>query len=135
MARGFSLSTRNKAGVIANLYAADARVQSAVKRTVRDTGFAEYQIAYALCPVDTGFMQENLTLEFLPSELGYELGWRENDFISMGLPFYPIYQEFGTVKMPAQPSLFPARDTVRPEFERKLRQNIRTAIRRRRSAA
>jgi HK97 gp10 family phage protein len=134
MARSFVLSTRNTRGVIANMFAADRRVQAAVKRSVRDAGFSEYQIAYGLCPVDTGFMQDNLTLEFHPSELSYELGWKEEDFTAAGLGFYPIFVEFGTSKMAAQPSLFPARDAVRPEFRTKLRQNIRTAIRRRGAA-
>lgn len=125
------LSVRNAKAVIGNIFAADKRVQASIKRTVRDAGFAEYSLAYALCAVDTGFMQENLTLEFLPSELGYELGWQASDFIGAGRPFYPPYVEFGTVKMAAQPALFPARDAIRPEFDRKLRQNIRTAIRRR----
>lgn len=129
-----SLSTRNTSGVIANMFAADKRAVSAIKRTVRDTGFAEYSIALGLVPRDTGFMADNLTLEFLPSELGYELGWSEEDFTAAGLAFYPVFQEFGTSRMPAQPSLFPARDTVRPQFHANLRRNIRAALRRRGAA-
>ncbi len=131
MARAFTLSTRNKAGVIANLFSAQKRSVSAIKRTVRGAGFAEYSIAYGLVPVDTGFMQDHLTLEFSPSELGYELGWKQDDFTAAGLSFYPPHLEFGTSKMAAQPSLFPARDTVRPEFQRNLRRDIRAALRRR----
>ena len=134
MAR-MTMQTRNAAGVIANMHAADRRVQATVRRTVRDAGFAEYSLAYGLCPVDTGFMQDNLTLEFLPSELGYELGWKEEDFAREGKPSYFIFTEFGTTKMAAQPALFPARDAVRPQFRSRLRRNIRTAIRRRGAAA
>ena len=134
MAR-MTMQTRNAAGVIANMHAADRRVQAAVRRTVRDTGFAEYSLAYTLCPVDTGFMQDNLTLEFFPSELGYELGWKEEDFAAVGKAPYFIFTEFGTTKMAAQPCLFPARDAERPKFRRKLLQNIRTANRRRGAAA
>lgn len=130
MAR-ITLSTRNTKGVIANILSADKRAQRAVRRVVREAGLQEYEIAYALCPVDTGFMQDSLRLEFQPEGLGYELGWREEDFTGAGLPFYPVYVEFGTSKMAAQPSLFPARDAVRPVFERSLSRELRAAYRRR----
>lgn len=125
-----TLTTRNASGIAANFYAADARAQRAVRKTVRTYGVKESERVRELCPVDTGFMRSQLRLEFSEQGLAYELGWREEDFANAGLVFYPVFQEFGTVNMPAQPSLFPARDEIRPQFRDALRRDLSAAIRR-----
>jgi HK97 gp10 family phage protein len=129
-----TMSTRNVKGVVANLFAADAEAQRAIRVTVDKYGHETHDLAVALCPFDTGFMQEHLHLRFTENGVGYEVGWEEQDFTDAGLPFYPVYQEFGTVKMAAQPSLFPANAYVRPRFTRALKANVRAAVTRRRKA-
>lgn len=132
-----TLSTRNVRGVVANLFKVDEEAQRAIRVTVDKYGHETHALAVALCPFDTGFMQEHLNLKFTEQGLGYEVGWEEQDFLDAGLPFYPIYQEFGTTKMAAQPCLFPAHAATRPRFTRALSNNVRAAVRRRarRSAA
>jgi hypothetical protein len=69
-------------------------------------------------PRDTGFMRGAVDKAMVRAPLGFEVGWRESDFVSVGLPFYPVYQEFGTVKMRAQPTLGPIAREVFPQLER-----------------
>ena len=126
-----TLSTRNLNGVVANLFRSDREAQRAIRVTVDKYGHETHAIAVALCPFDTGFMQEHLRLRFTERGLGYEVGWDEPDFTAAGLPFYPLYQEFGTTKMAAQPCLFPAHELTRPRFTAALRNNVRAAVRRR----
>lgn len=66
------------------------------------------ELASDLSPYDTGFMSSNVT--YTPIEPGehWTVGWHRRDFDAAELPFYPPYQEFGTIFHPAQPSLGPA---------------------------
>jgi HK97 gp10 family phage protein len=123
------MATRNAAGLVANLYAMRDEIADDARELVAETGAREYQRAYDLAPKDTGFMAEQLRLEFSEQGYTYELGYHEADFTAAGFAFYPLYQEFGTSTMAAQPSLFPARAEIRPEFQRDLRALLRNAAR------
>lgn len=123
-----TLSTRNLKGVVANVHARDRQLQKETKALVTRTGRQEHDLAVALCPFDTGFMQQHLNIRFSEQGYGYELGWQAADFTAAALPFYPPYQEFGTTKMPAQPCLFPARDYYRPRFQANLRRAVSRAV-------
>lgn len=125
------MTTRNRAGTAANFYGAVAAgLADDVRELVADTGGREYQRAYDLAPKRTGYMASKLRLEFTPEQYGYDLGYHAEDFEPFGLRFYPVDQEFGTSKMAAQPSLFPARAETRPEFQRDLSALLRNAKRR-----
>lgn len=124
MAR-MTMSTRNTAGVVANLrqYSAKARLRArAVALESMDRTFA---LAQDLCPRDTGFMAAHMRAEPTPSGFGYEVGFREQDFAHAGLDFYPVFTEFGTTKMAAQPCIFPARDAEYPHFRRALKEALK----------
>jgi HK97 gp10 family phage protein len=106
------LSFKNTAGVIANIYQTDRELQKAVRKIVKDAGQYCHDLTYFLAPVDTGFMREHIRVLYGKQGLSFEVGWFEADFVAAGLAFYPIYVEFGTRFMAAQPSLYPAyRDT------------------------
>lgn len=126
-----TVSTGNLRGLVANLFAADARAQKAVRSTVATYGNKQYRLSRELAPVDTGFLRASIRLRFSDDGLAYEVGVREKDYTDAGLPFYALYQEFGTRFMAAQPFIFPARDQIAPEFKRALGANVRGAIRRR----
>lgn len=126
-----TLATRNAAGLAANFYAADRRVQRAVRRVVERAGVREFERARADAPVDTGFMRSQLRLAFSEHGYLYELGFDEADFTGAGKPFYPLYVIFGTTKMPARDFLFGARDALRPAFRADLAAELRAAVRRR----
>jgi hypothetical protein len=89
--------------------------------TMRLSGQAMMEQVSELSPFDTGFMSANVTYTPLADdrtrgngfvmgetpELGFTVGWHAEDFAAKGLPFYPVYQEFGTIHHAAQPSLGP----------------------------
>lgn len=112
-----TLSTPNLSAIVANFYAYDDDVQRGARQIVEDTGSAIVAIVQSIVPVDTGFMRDHVKAVLSPSHLVVTAGWDAGDFDAAGLPFYPPYVEFGTVKMSAQPSLFPAYAVVAPDFE------------------
>lgn len=125
------LSFKNTAAVVGNFYAFDADVQAALIHLVREAGEFCRELAFYLSPVDTTFMRNHLRVMFGPKGYSFEVGWLEEDFLSVGLAFYPLYQEFGTRYMAAQPSLAPAyHDTVQ-WFLPELAAAIRRAAQRR----
>jgi len=126
-----TVSTGNLRGLVANLFAADARAQKAIRGTVATYGEKQFRLTRELAPVDTGFLRSTIRLRVSDDGLAYEVGVREKDYRDAGLAFYALYQEFGTRFMRAQPFIFPARDTIAPEFRRALGANVRSAIRRR----
>ena len=130
-----TLSTRNIRGLVANLSAADAAAQKAIRRSVAKYGEKQFRLTRELAPVDTGFLRANIRLRFSDDGLVYEVGALEKDYTDAGLAFYALYQEFGTRFMRAQPFVFPARDTIYPEFRAALSKDVKAAVRRRRRAA
>ena len=126
-----TVSTRNIRGLVANFAAADARAQKAIRRTVAKYGERQFRLTRELAPVDTGFLRASIRLRFSDDGLVYEVGVREKDYHDVGLPFYALYQEFGTRFQPAQPFVFPARDQIYPEFRAALGKDVRAAVRRR----
>lgn len=120
-----TLSARNTQATIANFRAFDEGLQAEVRGIVTETGEFTKELAQFFAPVDTGFLRDHL--DTLYGELGYsfETGWREEDFGAAGLPFYPIFTEFGTQYMPAQPCLFPAYAEAKPRFIRDITDAIR----------
>jgi HK97 gp10 family phage protein len=126
-----TVSTGNLRGLVANLFAADARAQKAIRGTVAKYGTRQFRLTRQLAPVDTGFLRSHIRLRVSEDGLAYEVGVREKDYTEAGLPFYALYQEFGTRFMHAQPFIFPARDQTYPEFRRALSANVRAAMKRR----
>jgi HK97 gp10 family phage protein len=126
-----TVSTRNLRALVANLYAGDQRAQKALRRTVKKYGNKQWRLSRELAPVDTGFLRKHIRLRFSDDGLVYEVGVLEKDYREAGLPFYAIYQEFGTRFMSAQPFIFPARDQTYPEFRSALSKDLSSAIKRR----
>jgi HK97 gp10 family phage protein len=124
------LRVRNAKAVVANLFSFDARVQAGVRKEVRATGKFTRELTQFLAPVRTGFMRDHVRDEYSDDGLAVQVGWFADDFTSAALPFYPPFQEFGTSRMPAQPSLGPAYAEAKPIFEANLRKMLQDAIRR-----
>lgn len=121
------LQTRNASALVANLYQWDRRFQRDVRSLVQDIGRDARAAARTIVPYDTGFMHDHLRLEFSPSGLVWSLGWLEREFAAAGLPFYPPYQEFGTLFMPAQPTLGPAARHVEEDMRIRLAELMRAS--------
>lgn len=132
MAVGRGLATkidvRNVRGVVANLFAADKRVQRGVRELVADTAGRQYQRTADLTPKDTFFSVEHLRLDFTPDHLGYTVGWRAEDYEAAGLAFYAPYFVFGTSTSPAQDPLTPAQREADGYMRTRLGRIVRTAI-------
>lgn len=131
MGEQLTFDTAQLSALVANFYAADPDVQQAAKAAVRSAGDAMYEIAHALCAVDTGFMRSQLTERVTEGGYAVSVGWSEDVFLAAGLSFYPPFVELGTRFMAAQPAIGPAFDLVMPEFEADMALILETAIARR----
>lgn len=115
---------------LVNLRKIDEIAQRECVEAVRRSGnrfveLVQRRVAYA-----TGFMHDHVRVEFTPKGYSFEGGWLEDDFERVGLAFYPPFVEFGTWKMPAQPSLLPAYDQVSLELESDLAGAIAASLER-----
>lgn len=126
----FELGVRDTSGLAANFYAADREITRAMQRVVRDGAQLVQDVTQALSPVDTGFMQAHVRQTITRSGLAFEVGWDASDFFAIGEAFYPFFQEFGTVKMRAQPSLGPAYRYAAPIIAADSRAVLAAAIQR-----
>lgn len=124
------LSFKNAAAVIANIYNADRVFIAATKKLVREAGQYNHDLAYFLAAFDTGFMREHLRVLYGAEGYSFEVGWYEEDFVAAGLAFYPIYVEFGTRFMAAQPALYPAYRDTKEWFLPALSNELRAAANR-----
>lgn len=86
----------------------DRRSEWAMRDVVRRGAALVRTITMELAPVHSGKMREDVKIKITDKGFAYEVGWYVEDYLSEGMAFYPWYQEFGTFKMAAQPSLRPA---------------------------
>jgi HK97 gp10 family phage protein len=124
----FELGFRNLDAIVANFYKADAVAQEEFRNLAARYADEVAQLASFYSPYDTGFMSEHVHVRFTPSGLGFEVGWEAADFFEAGLAFYPFFQEFGTYKMQAQPSLGPAYREITPDYERAVSEAATAAL-------
>lgn len=125
------LSFRNQQALVANLQGADRILATEIRVIVRNAGELCREFTQALVPIDTSFMHDHVKTLYSDDGRVFETGWDEADFAAAGLAFYPIYVEFGTSKMQAQPSLYPAYQEVKPIFLADIQDAIRASIERR----
>jgi HK97 gp10 family phage protein len=123
-----TLRVRDAKALGANFYAADRRAQREARTLTRKRGEFARDLTRFFCPVDTGFMQSHVRLEMSGDGLTFQVGWSAADFTSAGLPFYPPFQEFGTSRMRAQPSLFPAYRETEAAFRDDVKDFYRGAL-------
>lgn len=126
-----TLKVTGVSGAVRNLYAADAEINTALRRVNREAMRDTAALVRQWCPVDTTFMVRHVREDLTRDELKFRVGWDAADFTAAGLPFYPPYVEYGTINSPAQPSLGPAWREMRPLYERDVRDAVRAAIARR----
>ena len=126
-----SVTVKNASATIARIHAADQACQDAVRQAVRDAGEFCRELTQATVPVDTGFLRDNVVTTYRGDGLQFETGWRADDFLGAGKPFYAPYVEFGTRRMAARPSLGPAYEETRRYFSETLRALLRAAVARR----
>lgn len=125
-----TLQVRGTSGIAARFRSTDARLQAEARKIVKEAGEFCRDLTSFLAPRDTGFMADHVVTEYSSDGLEFATGWREDDFTNAGLAFYPPFQEFGTSRSPAQPSLGPAFEETVPRFKRDLSAALRRAARR-----
>ncbi len=123
-----TLGVRNLSAVIANLQALNKSLQTEIRAAVKQGGEGMHATAYTLCPVDTGFMRDHLALEFTPKGYGFEIGWKQDDFLGAGLDFYPPFVVFGTVSQAPQDPLTPAYNDGSERLIASVREAMRRAV-------
>lgn len=121
-------------GLARNLYAIDAEVRRDIPKAVRKYGTNVRDGAKARSRVDTGKQRDKIQDTYSEQGLVAHVGWDYADFVADGDAFYPIFNEFGTSRMPAQPMIGPAHAEHAPQLTRDVGNVIRGAIERRRVA-
>lgn len=117
----------------ARFYSADKPMIREARRLVKDQGQFTKELVQFFSPVDTTFMQQHVGVWYTRDGLAFSVGWDAAEFIAAGLEFYPPFQEYGTSKMHAQPSLGPGyregaksfEDATRDWYRRALERNLR----------
>lgn len=123
-----TLTTRNRSATIARVYSVFPPIVEACREIVAKYGAETVRLVQATCAKDTWFMHDHARFVLSKDRLSYEAGWFNEDFAAAGKRFYPIFVEFGTRRMAAQPSLFPANEHLRPMMLAELGAEIRRAI-------
>lgn len=126
----FELGIRDTRATAANFHAADAAIAAAMRGVVRAHTDIFDDVWESLTPVDTSFMVTHRHTVLTKGGLGFEAGWDASEFFAAGLPFYPVFQELGTWKMRAQPSLGPAYRYIAPLFAADMSRVLRGTINR-----
>lgn len=128
------LSFKNIGATVARIHSVyDDDVLPAARAAVAKASGRVKAITQATVPIDTAFMHDHVEEVISEDGLSFEVGWRESAFAAAGHPFYPVFVEFGTVKMQARPSLGPAYAEVKPQFQSDVSTLVRQAIARRNS--
>lgn len=123
------LSKGFTAGRIATMWKnTDAACYEAIQRATVRAAARMLDEMTVRCPVDTGFMRDHIRVRLFQNDLMFEAGWDVMDFVEAGFAFYPYFQEFGTVKMAAQPTLGPATRVVMPEYRADVRVEVQAAM-------
>ncbi|PAN01006.1 hypothetical protein CJI59_13850 [Streptomyces sp. Alain-F2R5] len=97
-------------------------VKAACFRALKESAGAIIDGAKGRVKVDTHNLQNSVKARYENSRLRAEIGWWDLD------DRYAIWQEFGTRKMPANPSLGPALEEEKKQLPNRLKQEIRRAV-------
>lgn len=128
------LSLVDRSGKIQNFNAIYPDIVRAMQDAALQCALETQTIAYALCPVDTGFMRDHIVVVTSANNQIFEIGWRAADFFEAGFDFYPMYVVLGTRHMPPRDPLTPAHEQVKPRYEQRTRELVQQALERRKVA-
>lgn len=97
-------------------------VKAACFRALKESAGAVVDGTKGRVKVDTGNLRGSVKARFENARLRAEVGWWDRD------DRYAVWQEFGTRRMPARPSLGPALEEEKQHLPGRLRQEIRRAL-------
>lgn len=122
------VGVRNATGVVANFHAAQREVPDAVRVVIRTAARAHRKLAQSLAPYRTGRLKRSITSRLSEQGLAYTVFPDPEVFRREGQPPYFIFQEFGTIKMAAQPYLLPSYRTMAPIVRRDTAAAVRRSV-------
>lgn len=105
-----------------------ARLEAEAAHTMEGHGMGMMEQTAELSPFDTGFMASHVQYTPAPDLLSFTVGWHRADFDAAGFEPYYFYQEFGTQRSRAQPSLGPVAHQGLPALEREVRKTMRRTM-------
>ncbi len=120
------VTVRNADSLKANLARAQEGAKKAILHAVGEAASKIAQRTIDLCPKRTFFMSQNVRTDFSLHGYAFTVGWWATDFLGSvdnagrQRSFYPLFVEFGTRHMVAQPSLTIAYQEEEPRFKRSL---------------
>ena len=112
------------AKLVSNLARIAKRIGPECEKALLATGKDVYDISQQFVPVDKGKLKASGGVVPVSSshvQVGYGIEGSEREDVA-------IYQEYGTVEMPAQPYLTPAFEQSVSTFEERLTQAMRNAV-------
>lgn len=128
------LEVTGVSGLARNFVALDAEVRRETPKAVKRYGTNVRVSAQARARVDTGKMRDGIRDTYSEQGLVATVGWDYAGFVADGDAFYPVFHEYGTSKMPAQPMIGPAHLEHAPQLTRDVGALLSRAIARRRVA-
>lgn len=123
-----TLAVHGTTGLIANIHAANQMVQREVRKEVRRYGTNTKVDARLRARVDTGKMRDAIEDRYSDAGLVADVGWHQEEFMAEGDDFYPVFHEFGTSRLAAQPMIRPAHAKHAPILQRNIGDVLRKAV-------
>jgi HK97 gp10 family phage protein len=96
----------------------ETSIRAACFKAVKESAEAVVADVKAKVRVDSHNLQQSVKARYRNNEVMAEVGWWDAD------DQYAIYQEFGTKKMPANPSLGPALEQERNRLEARIKKEV-----------
>lgn len=122
----FELGVRDAQALATNFRKRSDVMLDQIRDAVVRNGEETRDEAYKICPVDTSFMRDHIETVYSPDGFAYDTGWRADDFLKEGKPFYPWFVTQGTRFMAARPVLEPVFRITKAQ----LREDIKEILRR-----
>lgn len=123
--RSSKVTVRGQEAIIANLHRVSARTKRDLRITTDRYRREVVRTAKNICPVRTGRMRGSITGELSPQGYAFEVFYDPAPFIRDGQPYYPVYVELGTSRMPARPVLRWAYDAHELRYKAEIASVIR----------
>jgi HK97 gp10 family phage protein len=122
------LEVKGLTGLIANVRATQPRVQREILNEVRRYATNTKVDAQLRARVKTGKMRDGIRDTYSEQGRVARVGWEAGEFTTAGQAFYPVFHEFGTSRMSAEPMIRPAHARHAPVLERNIGEIMRRSF-------
>jgi HK97 gp10 family phage protein len=98
-------------------------IKEALARGVKESAEAVRDDVKQHVRVDSGNLREKVDIRYEENGLAASIGWHQPS------DFYAVFQERGTRRMPANPTLIPALERERGKYRARLTEEVRRVLR------